>query len=60
MRKFLKALRIRPIFKKEFKFIGLLPFDYGEGIFIMILPMLGFRIDWNGILESDLNKLGWR
>jgi hypothetical protein len=59
MNKFLKNVRIHPVFKREFKFIGTLRFDSGEVLFVMILPTLGFRVDWSGILINDLNKLDW-
>jgi hypothetical protein len=59
MNRFLKNVRISPVFKREFKFIGLLRFDYGEVVFLMILPTLGFKIDWSGVLINDLNKLDW-
>lgn len=59
MRKFINALRIRPIFNKSFCFVGVLPMEYNHGCFVMILPTIGLMLDWSGILDNDLKKISW-
>ena len=59
---FFKYLKIKPVFVKNYLFIGVIPFEYsGEGFCLMILPTLGFVIRWDGFsdLAEDLKKVGW-
>ncbi len=59
----LKNLRIKPFFHKQFLFIGVLPFEYHEsGFFLVLLPTLGFVVRWDFTtdnLKEDLSKLDW-
>jgi hypothetical protein len=62
-KRFLKFFRIRPIFNKRYIFIGIIPFEYNEaGFYIMVLPTLGFIVRWDVTtegLKEDLAKLDW-
>lgn len=59
MMRFLRALKAKPVYIKDYKFIGYMPYEYGGGGFIMLLPTLGLHLDWSSVIEDDLKKLDW-
>lgn len=63
MKELIKSVVIKPIFDTRHLFVGVLRFENHEsGLYLMLLPALGFVIKW-GItaesLERDLGRIDW-